>query len=346
MTIKSSSVTVLNTGTSYYARNISQRSISNLQRCSREILGISNDSGLQSKVFSRTATVTMLAGVGTRWLDSLKGRELPVGYSLDMPRSTYPIEDVTRSGENIPIGSYNLRALKDLGRHFIVWGSHKDAIENIVRQAGIEDAVFVEQSKKGFPKPLGHGDAMAQVVPYLDPEIKFVVANFGGDANSRETVLTSLLVLAAMQEVEEKLAPWGILPTTLVQGAKYPIGLNADGFPVSYGHQKLKGAADSSGEMPTNVGVRLYSRAPMVDAIDYFTQPEFFDPGSGYAIPGNAANELALDNVDDYMSVNNEGRSRQKFRILNIAGREETVAVKGADDIDAFLAAQKIILGI
>lgn len=346
MTVRSSSVTFLNAGTSYYAREISQRSTTNFQRCSREVLGIINDADLRSRVFSRTATVTLLAGAGTRWVDSLSGRELPQGYSSDMPRCAYPVEDVTDPGKTIPVGAYNLRAVSGLGKHFIVWGSHKGSIENIVLQAGIEDAVFVEQSKKGFLKPLGHGDAMAQVMPHLGPEIDFVIANFGGDANSRETILTSLLVLAAMQEAEEKLMPWGILPTTMVQGAKYPIGLNGDGFPVSFGHQKLKGAAHSSGEMPTNVGVRLYSRRPLADAIDHFNLPEFFVPGSGYIIPGNTANEFALDNVDAYMSVNENGVSRQRFRILNVAGVEETTAVKGLDNVDAFLAAQKIILGI
>lgn len=305
-----------------FRRNVTESAVS--------FLGYRNPVDFVDQMRERVATVTFLAGAGSRWTKSI-----PPSINPSLPRCLAQVEDVTGPpGAKIPIGVYNLRAVKGIGKPFIVWGTHKELIEQMALQAGMADAVLVPQLK-----PIGHGDAMKGVLPLLGKNIHYVITNFGGDANSNETIVASLAVLAALQAFGDKERPSGLLPTAFLDEAKYPINLDSEGDPVSFGHPRLKEgqqAVPVSGH--SNVGVRLYEREGLSSAVAYFMQ-YFRGTDAGYAIPGNKEATFGLDNIDDHLA------GERKLQLACFAQKEEIISsVKQFGDIPGFLSAMRIIL--
>ena len=167
-----------------------------IRPASLDVLGYVGVSQCLEALRPQVATITFLAGSGTRWVNSFP--ETEINWDKSKPRCLYPVEDVLAPGTKIPIGVYNLRPLIGLGSHYIVWGTHEQEIDDLVNMSGLNSPQYFHQSDRGFDKPLGHGDAMLQLMPYVSRDIKYVIANFGGDVNSRETIETSLMVLAAI----------------------------------------------------------------------------------------------------------------------------------------------------
>jgi hypothetical protein len=297
----------------------------------------------------RTVCLTLLAGAGSRWVKSLAaaglraGRASGDGGSFDpaRPRGLFPVRDFLRGGDCVPIATYALAAVAGLGRHLIVvrgWEAEIDA--EVLAPLGILPArgvgwragerVFATQDAP-FGKPLGHGDAALQTSA-LWRGADYVVANFGGDANSRRTILSSLLALDALRATGARVDM--IMPAAPLDSPAYPIGIDAEGLPRSFGHAKLHGGAASPAPSApgwTNVGVRVYSSAALLEKADSFRN-RYWVEGEGYAIPGNdpAGREFALDNVDAELAA--EGRAR----VLAAARPEELTPAKSVDDIPAF----------
>jgi len=290
------------------------------------------------------ATITFLAGAGSRWVKSVlsaKKRGEALDVDPDKPRCLAPVEDVINPGKKVPIGTYNLAALKGIGRHFVVYRTHLQEIKSMAHDAGLDDVTYFEQTVPGgASSPLGHGDALRQLLPALPDSLQFVITNFGGDPNSKETMITSLLVLAAMQRAKENLKPYGLMPTAYFANPTYPITVRKDGLPIDFAHRKLKASPPAADNKPaqTNVGIRLYMRGALKDVI--FHYEKYYDPQSGYKLDGNVGNEFGLDNIDAYLSK--PGR----FRLLCVARPEE---IKGSaktwENIESFVAAMKMILG-
>jgi hypothetical protein len=306
----------------------------------------------------RTICLTLLAGSGSRWIKSLAAAEAKGegrGFDPAKPRGLFPVRDFLtlrsaplgpQGGDlaalggglgaaggsgRIPIAAYALAAVRGLGRHLVVVRGWEAQIEaEILAPLGIgpdERSFFTQEAP--FGKPLGHGDAAWQCRALLRGA-DYVVANFGGDANSRRTILSSLLALDALrasgQEVDY------LLPAAPLEAPAYPIGLDPEGLPRSFGHAKLQGLKEAArGLGYTNVGVRVYSAPALVERLEGF-RSRYWVEGSGYAIPGNdpEGHEFALDNVDAQLAA--EGRAR----MLAVARPEELTPAKSAEDIPAF----------
>jgi hypothetical protein len=288
----------------------------------------------RADVARRTLCLTLLAGSGSRWVKSLAAAEERgegSGFDPARPRGLYPVHDIIEGGARIPIAAYALAAVDGLGRHLVVvrgWEAEIDA--EILAPLGIgpgERDFFTQEAP--FGKPLGHGDAAWQCRSRFRG-FDYVVTNFGGDANSRRTILSSLLALDALRTAGKDVGL--LMPAAPLDSPSYPIGIDADGLPRSFGHAKLRHtAAPEAGKGYTNVGVRVYSSAALLEKLESF-RARYWVEGAGYAIPGNdpEGREFALDNVDAELAT--EGRAR----MLAIARPEELTPAKSVDDIPAF----------
>jgi len=301
----------------------------------------------------RTVCLTLLAGSGSRWVKSLAAAQARgdwAGFDPARPRGLYPVRNFLRgsgwSEGRIPIAAYALAAVHGLGRHLVVvrgWEAEIDA--EILARLGIDSGErdFFTQLAP-FGKPLGHGDAAWQCRDAFR-DADYVVANFGGDANSRRTVLSSLLALDALRSMGKEVD--FLLPAAPLESPAYPIGLDAEGMPRSFGHAKLQGreaklsreTGAARGLGYTNVGVRVYSAPALVERLERFRK-RYWIEGMGYAIPGNdpEGHEFALDNVDAELAA--EGRAR----VLAIARPEELTPAKSVDDIPAFERAMQSVV--
>lgn len=290
-------------------------------------------------VSQRTVCVTLLAGSGTRWKRSLeayragaKDEEAQhVRFDPSRPRGLYPVKNFLTTQEGcIPIAAYALAATKGLGRRIIVIrGWEREIEEEILKPMAIvpEERVFFEQDAP-YGSPLGHADALWQCRS-LWKDADYVITNFGGDANSRVTIASSLLVLDALRSSEGHVDL--LVPAARFDRPLYPIYIDDNGLPRGFGHAKLKKSLTSKGPGYANVGVRVYAASALLEKLESL-RSHYWVEGSGYAIPGNdpEGHEFALDNVDDELAA--EGRAR----ILAIALQEELSPVKSLDDIEAF----------
>jgi hypothetical protein len=307
----------------------------------------------------RSCALTLLAGAGSRWLASLEAaRALPPAerpawfdpsFDPERPRGLYPVRDFLRAGPGagkadgkIPVAAYALAATEGLGKHLIVvrgWEAEID--REILAPLGIGPGSRLYHTQDApFGKPLGHGDAAWQCRDILR-NYDYVIANFGGDANSRRTILSSLLALDA---VNARAAAEGrglvdlMMPAAPIAGPAYPIVLDGEGLPRAFGHQKLQGHAVGTASGYTNVGVRVYRAAALVERLASF-RDRYWREDEGYAIPGNdpAGREFALDNVDAELAA--EGRAR----ILALGRAEELTPAKTLGDIPAFERAASVV---
>jgi hypothetical protein len=201
--------------------------------------------------------------------------------------------------------------------------------------------VFATQDAPGG-KPRGHGDAAFQTMPLWSGS-EYVLINFGGDAASPLTALSSLAVMEALSQGSAGGSdmPDLIMPAALVDNPAYPITIDERGLPRHFGHAKLQGASGAASGVAamngyTNVGVRVYRASALRDAIERIRNT-WWTKDRGYAIPGNApagddpaGGEFALDNVDAMLAV--DGRAR----LLNVAKPQELSPVKSLADLERF----------
>lgn len=293
----------------------------------------------------RTTCITMLAGSGSRWVASLEearaaGRD--TGADPAAPRGLFGVANRMGFGPDpLPIAGYALAAVRDLGRHVIVVRGWEREIEDRVLAPlsyPPRSWVFATQDAPGG-KPRGHGDAAYQTMR-LWSDSDYVLVNFGGDASSPLTALSSLAVLAALSGGSSD-APDAsnradlLIPAALVDNPAYPIALDERGLPRRFGHSKLQGGTRveaTSGY--TNVGVRVYRASALREALETI-RSRWWTKDGGYAIPGNApaaagGGEFALDNVDALLAA--DGRAR----LLPVARPEELSPVKSLADLERF----------
>lgn len=318
--------------------------------------GLTDVPSLARRLASRTVCLTMLAGSGSRWvrsLDEAANAGRPAAADPSAPRGLYPVPNRMGFGPDpLPIAGYALAAVRDLGRHaLVVRGWEREIEETALVPLGYAPGswAFVTQAAPGG-KPRGHGDAAFQAMP-LWREADYVAVNFGGDASSPLTALAALSALDAMARRLGETAPGLIMPVASMADPAYPIALDGQGLPRSFGHAKLTGTADrgSDGRGRTvpglsNVGLRLYRASALEEAI-LAIRAAHWSKERGYEVPGNApasdgyGGEFALDNVDAWLAA--VGRAR----VLRVARPEELSPVKSLDDLPAFDAAVKVVCG-
>lgn len=313
--------------------------------------------GADPAIFEATVCLTLLAGAGSRWVKGLDAAKRALGaagqnagndgefaeivgsFPLDAPRGLFPVKNyITGSFGRIPLAAYAVDAFKGLGRHVVVIRGWEDEIRTgIMERLGIQDERVRYCSQEAGPagKVLGHGDATRQAMSAWE-DSRYVIANFGGDANSPLTAMASLLALAELEKsgVSVNL----LLPVAAIPDPAYPVILDEEGRPRSFGHDKLHGRARSaSGTLGyTNVGIRVYRTEALRAAIDEIVK-SWWDPATGYSIPGNDpdAHEFALDNIDALFA------SRGEARILAIAHPGELTPAKNFEDLSRFEDAAK-----
>ena len=309
----------------------------------------------------RTVCLSLLAGSGSRWVRSLAAaREAPErpsyfdpSFDPASPRGLYRVADFLGIGgaqSRVPVAIYSLAAVRGLGRHLVVVRGWSEAIDaEVLSPLGIgPDRRDFFTQEAPFGKPLGHGDAAWQCRSHWSGA-DYVVTNFGGDANSRLTILSSLLAMDALtrSRMARDAAGEGridlLLPAAFIPSPAYPISLDEAGLPRSFGHAKLQGRA-SLGETVeshgyTNVGLRVYRATALLEKVESF-RSRFWTEGEGYAIPGNdpEGHEFALDNLDAELA--REGRAR----ILALSRPEELTPAKSLDEIPAFERAIKTVI--
>jgi hypothetical protein len=291
--------------------------------------------------------LTLLAGAGTRWKKSIRaaaatavGAAAPAAaLDPDRPRCLYPVRDfLGQGGGTAPIGAYALRATQGLGRRVVVVrGWEQEIDEELLGPMGVppSDRIFFEQAAP-YGTPLGHGDAAWQCRS-LWADSDYVIANFGGDANSRVTVRSSLLALDAMRA--EGMAVDLLVPAARFDDPAYPIELDGEGLPRGFGHAKLRGGRGPQGPGYANVGLRLYGSRALLEKVESM-RSRYWVEGEGYSIPGNdpEGREFALDNVDAELAA--EGRAR----MLAMALPDELAPAKSLDDIPAFeIAVERVV---
>lgn len=300
-----------------------------------------------------TCCLTLLAGAGTRWVKSLSLAKARLDgklcdtdsgpaarFPLDAPRGLFPVRNFISAGPSrIPMAAYALDAVKGLGRHVIVIrGWEAEIRSGIIEALGIdgESVKFCTQREGPSGKVLGHGDAARQSRE-LWRDSFYVIANFGGDANSPLTVAASLLAMARLDELDENVGL--LLPVAKIKNPAYRVILDERGLPRSFEHNKLGGMTAGRllpSEGYTNVGIRVYRTEALSAAVDEI-ESSYWRKDSGYSIPGNdpEAHEFALDNVDALLA------RRGEARILAIAKAEELTPAKSYDEIANFEDAVK-----
>jgi len=304
-------------------------------------LGYASPSAARAGLSPRTAVLTLLAGAGTRWRSSLV--RTPGGapvFPQDAPRGLYPVRNLFGAKpERIPIACYALAAGGGLGRRVLVTRGFEDAIrKDALPFSGDDPDGFRFRTQEAIAgKPRGHGDAAFQAMSEWEDR-EFVVVNFGGDASNPFTALAALVALAALSKLGEGVDL--VLPVARVKAPAYPVRVDANGLPLSFGHAKLSGGdvAVQDEYAYTNVGVRVY-RAKALAAACGEARLRWFEEGRGYSIPGNDPDggEFALDNVDRWLA------GRGAARLLAVARPEELSPVKTLDDVPAFERAMSLV---
>lgn len=315
--------------------------------------------GADPSVFDSTVCLTLLAGAGSRWVRGLDAAKrgysrnamiepqdteyagLVASFPLDAPRGLFPVRNyITGTGGRIPLAAYAVDAFKGLGRHVVVIRGWEDEIRTgIMHRLGIQDERVRYCSQKEGPggKVLGHGDAARQAMSAWENS-RYVIANFGGDANSPLTAMASLCALAALEKADSSMNM--LLPVAAIPDPAYPVVLDGEGRPRSFGHDKLHGRPRPATGTPgyTNVGIRVYRTEALRAAIDEIVG-SWWDPAAGYSIPGNDpdAHEFALDNIDALFA------SRGEARILAIAHPAELTPAKNFEDLLRFEDAAKAV---
>ena len=291
-----------------------------------------------------TVCVTLLAGAGTRWVASLKASGMDFSFPVETPRGLYPVENfIGGSLQKLPLAAYSLDAVRNLGKHAVVIRGWQTEIEQqVLAPLGIDSrtVVFVTQLPGPNGKAAGHGDAIWQArEAWMNS--RYVITNFGGDANSPITARAGLAMMKMLDEAGIEIGL--LLPTAIQKNPAYPVVLDESGLPVSFGHNKLGGTTSTTvtaiprradGYAYTNVGIRIYRKDWLLRAISEI-RSNFWSPDAGYEIPGNdpAGHEFALDNVDAWLA------SKNMARIAAIANPEELTPAKSFSDIGKFEAA-------
>ncbi|AFG38403.1 hypothetical protein [Spirochaeta africana] len=313
-------------------------------QAARQEMGPTPEAALR-KLHPRTAVLTLLAGSGSRWVKSIQAAEAggtPTGFDLRKPRGLYPVPNLLPPevcpADTLPIAAYSLAAVKDLGSHIIMTSGFEAEIEQeILQPLGFAPASYRFQQQELFAgKPLGHGAAALQAMPFWQ-EYEYVICNFGGDANNRQTIETALLTLAGLDTLGEDAGL--LLPAALVANPAYTIETDSGGRPIAFHHAKLTGSETTADRGWSNVGLRLYRTRDLAEALRTLHDAHWHSD-SGYQVPGNAGNELALDNADAWLA------ERRRARLLTIARPEEITPAKTLEAIPGFLQAVASLPGM
>lgn len=296
-------------------------------------------------------STTFVAGMAQRFLRSLAdpaNHELIERYHPDskLPRALAPVSnlvpELVPGSDLVPNALYNLRALKGVvGDNIIVYGGNslKEARRNrreiddqICKPLGMHPR-FVRQ----LNPVSGHGDALIRIMDDnvgrdLFKNRRYLVVNFGGDANSRQTVALSLLAMHACRKLG--IPVQCVMPTTLQESPAYPLYINDEGLPTGSYHPKDdRWPPPGTPSKQSNVGVHVFDTESTAGFLSQYKH--VYDlvhmrrPKAGYFVPG--AKELKRDHIERH------DMEMGRCLTLPISAQEEIAhTVKSIDAIPDF----------
>ena len=359
----------------------------------------------------KTASVTLLAGSGTRWIQSIvevintlignasnsdenyngsyyddeissllqwvpSGKTgktdvddliLPAWVSgkkqeHPLPRGLFPVDNLFGTGpEKISIADFGIDALQRLsvGRFLITDGQNNNAIAEALEPIGVTNPRFVTQDWSSVTgKPLGHGDAMAQLFEKAHPEneYEYAIVNFAGNSNSESTALAGLMLLDVLACIGEDI--FEVLPITFKPESPYPIvfteGKNR-GRVVTAFHPKLMGVDTKSqefveliGNAATNIGIRIVRLSQYRTAVASCV--ETFNATTGqYNIPlGNNANSYKFVHPEkgdrgEFAMDHLEIRHPENLATICIGDPSQIAEVKEIANVPGFLDDEEVV---
>jgi len=130
--------------------------------------GIHKLSEYREYLAQRTVCITLLAGAGSRWVESLKeaaAKGHAPNFDPARPRGLFPVRNhIGRGPDPIPIAAYAVDAVRGLGdRILVVRGWEADIDREILEPLGVHlDSRRFFTQEAPYGKPLGHGDAVWQ----------------------------------------------------------------------------------------------------------------------------------------------------------------------------------------
>lgn len=261
----------------------------NIETLEKELLKLAgfenNMAGFIRAVKNKTTVITFIAGAGTRLEESydiLNNLSLITKYKIkrDEPRGLIQVDNLDLGsipgGNLVPNAAYNLLAVKDLGSQIVVYGGKDDQEadknrllikEKLTDRMGVDAHFIRQQVYPGQKKPIGHGDALFQIL--FDPvgkkllKKKFVITNFGSDANSYQTTVLSLLSMYVFDKFDFDID--GLMPTSISDNPEYPVYVDKKGLPVGTFHKKdgLLAPEDAEPSLQSNVGIRIFKSSTL-----------------------------------------------------------------------------------
>lgn len=348
----------------YFLRGSSKERFSpeNIVGLETELLhlsGFDNMAGFLQKVKKDTLVITAVAGAATRWKESIAKpqngaivRERHINSRA--PRCMAHVQDYDQPDQMIPIGTYNLRAVQDLGDQVVVYGGGNPEQAMVHRLQLYNELISPMKAnvrlckQKIYPnkkKPSGHGDLLLQI--FKDPRMhdvimnkKYVIANFGGDANSYQTAVLSLLTLYVFDKYGFTLGSF--IPTTIPSEQEkdfHPLYTDNNGLPTSSYHPKDdKVKPDGSPSGQTNVGFRLYGMEQLMKVMRPYEEAQArMEKGKDVEYP---VGELKQDHFDQAcmqdLGIN--------ALVAPIAIEEEIIHTpKGVDNLAQFEADMRVV---
>lgn len=296
----------------------------------------------------RTVIPIIAGGVATRWEKSFdtdgaqavlddpsytvtRGR--PRGLTLVpnvLPHDIWP-------HSKIPVFGYTLwqtRAISGAKRVVI---HPEDAEEQDLEEMkftaetlGLSIDLRPQRRREPHPKPLGHGDALVQIMDDLEGS-DFVLPQFVSDASSPATIQDTLLALAVTSRVG--LPVNVVVPTVTMDQPKYSVFIDENGLIRDMGHAKLLGEASNKGSNTTlsiagsQIGIYPVATPALLEELEA-TYEGYRREGSYLFIARNrenGVNEYAIDNAILHFAQRGTVRQLAFANYSEIASSAKTV---------------------
>lgn len=352
----------------YFLRGSSKERFSpeNIVSLETELLRLSGSDNMASflqKVKKDTLVITAVAGAATRWKKSIAEPQNEAivrdrNINPDAPRCMALVQDYDQPDQMIPIGTYNLRAVHDLGDQVVVYGGgnpeqamvHRLQLYNeLISPMKANVRLYKQKIYPNKEKPSGHGDLLLQI--FKDPSMseiikgkKYVIANFGGDANSYQTAVLSLLTMYVLDEYGISLGSFipTTIPTTIPTEQEkdfYPLYTDSNGIPTNSYHPKDdKVKPDGSPSGQTNVGFRLYSMEQLMKVMRPYEEAQArMERGEDIEYP---VGELKQDHFDQACM---QGLGMNALVAPIAIGEEIIHTPKGVDNLAQFEADMRVV---
>ncbi len=309
-----------------------------LQEQLLEFAGFSSMGEFIDYVSPQTCAIFFHAGLGSRWNQSLRdinNLNLDKKYKIDhhKPRGLVRIENFIPgiNSEYIALASYNIFSISRAANKLIVIHGHgqkNDFAREIIEPFRISDKTFYMEQKMDSKthKPLGHGDALIQLVN--DPQnssvlnvfkrSKFTITCFEGVPSRKSTVELTLLAMYVLDKYQKNIS-W-LSPTTILDTPRYPFIIDKKGDITGLDHARLYGNELSKDRLeirPNNIGIHIFNTSDIFPLLSNIKDQLKLKSDYTKIFPRLKINEFALDHLMEMII------KKKRLKIFNIADKIE-----------------------